>query len=146
MARRSNIMSRSISPIAKEAKSDNVRSKCMRRVLPNDQTFVNSLGDVFSARSYTLSCLVRKVYATSTSFLPELDEAGVKDSAHCIFTFPSGAVFTLEMTRCSAYGYDNRIEVSHHRYGQGSSRNVTQAWPFQYHHVPSRNSQDMSWK
>lgn len=35
----------------------------------------------------------------------------MKDHAHCLFTFPSGAVFTLEMTRCSAYGYDNRIEV-----------------------------------
>lgn len=52
-----------------------------------------------------------QVYATSHSFLPQLEEAGVKDSAHCLFTFPSGAVFTLEMTRCSAYGYDNRIEV-----------------------------------
>eukprot|EP00903_Cladosiphon_okamuranus_P013043 g12168.t1 len=52
-----------------------------------------------------------EVYATSHSFLPQLEEAGVKDSAHCLFTFPSGAVFTLEMTRCSAYGYDNRIEV-----------------------------------
>ncbi|CAN0086441.1 unnamed protein product [Ectocarpus sp. 13 AM-2016] len=51
------------------------------------------------------------VYATARSFLPQLEEAGVKDSAHCLFTFPSGAVFTLEMTRCSAYGYDNRIEV-----------------------------------
>ncbi|CAN0192198.1 unnamed protein product [Ectocarpus sp. 12 AP-2014] len=52
-----------------------------------------------------------EVYATARSFLPQLEEAGVKDSAHCLFTFPSGAVFTLEMTRCSAYGYDNRIEV-----------------------------------
>lgn len=52
-----------------------------------------------------------QVYATARSFLPQLEEAGVKDSAHCLFTFPSGAVFTLEMTRCSAYGYDNRIEV-----------------------------------
>lgn len=52
-----------------------------------------------------------QVYATAHSFLPQLEQAGVKDSAHCLFTFPSGAVFTLEMTRCSAYGYDNRIEV-----------------------------------
>lgn len=51
------------------------------------------------------------MYATAHSFLPQLEQAGVKDSAHCLFTFPSGAVFTLEMTRCSAYGYDNRIEV-----------------------------------
>lgn len=54
-----------------------------------------------------------QVYATAHSFLTQLEEAGVKDSAHCLFTFPSGAVFTLEMTRCSAYGYDNRIEARH---------------------------------
>ena len=53
-----------------------------------------------------------QVYATAHSFLPQLEKAGVKDSAHCLFTFPSGAVFSLEMTRCSAYGYDNRIEAS----------------------------------
>lgn len=61
-----------------------------------------------------------QVYATATSFLTQLNEAGVKDSAHCLITFPSGAVFTLEMTRCSAYGYDNRIEV-----GDGYSSNCT---------------------
>eukprot|EP00904_Undaria_pinnatifida_P003654 jgi/Undpi1/1328/HiC_scaffold_11.g04720.m1 len=52
-----------------------------------------------------------EVYATANSFVPQLEQVGVKDSAHCLFTFPNGAVFTLEMTRCSAYGYDNRIEV-----------------------------------
>ncbi|CAM9713557.1 unnamed protein product, partial [Sphacelaria rigidula] len=52
-----------------------------------------------------------EVYATATSHLQQLGEAGVKHSAHCMITFPSGAVFTMEMTRCSAYGYDNRIEV-----------------------------------
>ena len=52
-----------------------------------------------------------QVYATANSFVPQLEQVGVKDSAHCLFTFPNGAVFTLEMTRCSAYGYDNRIEV-----------------------------------
>ncbi|CAN0438721.1 unnamed protein product, partial [Discosporangium mesarthrocarpum] len=52
-----------------------------------------------------------QVYATATSFLRELESCGVKDTATCLFRFPSGVIFTLEMTRCSAYGYDNRIEV-----------------------------------
>ncbi|CAM9462040.1 unnamed protein product [Choristocarpus tenellus] len=52
-----------------------------------------------------------EVYATATSFQSELEECGVKDTAACMFRFSSGVTFTLEMTRSSAYGYDNRIEV-----------------------------------
>lgn len=68
-------------------------------------------GRFASSLSLVTFTVSQQVYATATSHLQQLGEAGVKDSAHCMITFPSGAVFTMEMTRCSAYGYDNRIEV-----------------------------------
>ncbi|CAM9475014.1 unnamed protein product [Chrysoparadoxa australica] len=52
-----------------------------------------------------------RVYATQHAFVDELREVGVQDSAHILLSFPSGLTFTLEMTRMSPYGYDNRIEV-----------------------------------
>lgn len=52
-----------------------------------------------------------EVYAVASSFIPELREAGVLDSAHMMLRFASGAVATIEMARATTYGYDQRAEV-----------------------------------
>lgn len=52
-----------------------------------------------------------KVYATGKSFYPELQEAGVMDQAMVLLEFPSGVTATIELSRCSPYGYDQRLEV-----------------------------------
>jgi myo-inositol 2-dehydrogenase/D-chiro-inositol 1-dehydrogenase len=76
---------------------------------------------------YLTSQEPNEVFATSSSFLPALkvcvhcttklrsnsfvQEAGISDQAHALFRFPSGLVFTIELSRSSPFGYDNRIEV-----------------------------------
>jgi len=54
---------------------------------------------------------VAEVYASGTSFQPELRAAGVMDTAVTRVTFKSGVVYNGEFTRSSTYGYDQRCEV-----------------------------------
>jgi len=60
---------------------------------------------------------VVEVMASGTSFVPELREAGVMDTAVTRVTFASGVVYNGEFTRSSTYGYDQRCEV----YGSSGS-------------------------
>jgi len=54
---------------------------------------------------------VTEVYASGTSFVPELRDAGVMDTAVTRVVFASGVVYNGEFTRSSTYGYDQRCEV-----------------------------------
>eukprot|EP00911_Craspedida_sp_UC1_P000876 UC1_evm1s665 len=56
----------------------------------------------------------RTITAVATSCLPQLREAGVYDTAVLQLVFPSGTIATIDMSRLSNYGYDNRIEVFNH--------------------------------
>lgn len=95
------------------------------------------------------------VYATGSSFHPELkvpplpptlpivplacvamepqcakaprwvQEEGILDTALMLLKFPSGAMCTIDMSRTSAYGYDQRCEV----YGSKGMTSVRTSWP-----------------
>ena len=52
-----------------------------------------------------------EVFAKGTSMLEPLKAKGIADQAHIMFTFPSGLVYTMEVSRSSPFGYDNRLEV-----------------------------------
>ncbi|KAL6045439.1 Oxidoreductase, C-terminal alpha/beta domain [Balamuthia mandrillaris] len=52
------------------------------------------------------------VSATGSAFLKEVAEIGDVDVAVITLTFPSGAIATLQSSRCSTYGYDQRIEAN----------------------------------
>jgi len=60
---------------------------------------------------------VVEVFASGTSFVPELKAAGVMDTAVTRVKFASGVIYNGEFTRSSTYGYDQRCEV----YGAGGS-------------------------
>jgi predicted dehydrogenase len=52
-----------------------------------------------------------QVYARGSSFHPELEQIGVKDHAVVMLHFASGVTATIELSRSSSYGYDQRMEV-----------------------------------
>ena len=52
-----------------------------------------------------------EVVGFGTSLVPELREVGVMDTASVILKFPSGLICTMELSRNSSYGYDQRVEV-----------------------------------
>lgn len=52
-----------------------------------------------------------EVFASARSTVPELQAAGVSDTAFVMIRFVSGFVATLDLSRSSAYGYDQRFEV-----------------------------------
>jgi len=54
---------------------------------------------------------VASIYATGTSSIPVLEEAGVHDNATVVMKFKKGAVVTLSMSRSASYGYDQRCEI-----------------------------------
>jgi myo-inositol 2-dehydrogenase/D-chiro-inositol 1-dehydrogenase len=60
---------------------------------------------------WTLNEEPTSVYAIGSSSSPALAAAGVLDAATMTLSFASGAVAQIVMTRRSAYGYDNRVEV-----------------------------------
>ncbi|TFJ80483.1 hypothetical protein NSK_008224 [Nannochloropsis salina CCMP1776] len=51
------------------------------------------------------------VYATGSAFHPSLRAHRIIDTAHCLLHFPSGVLASIELSRSSPYGYDQRIEV-----------------------------------
>lgn len=55
-----------------------------------------------------------RVYAKGSAFHPHLIKIKVLDNALCVLEFPSGVVATIELSRSSPYGYDQRIEVRVH--------------------------------
>eukprot|EP00978_Attheya_sp_CCMP212_P017067 scaffold45329_cov57-Attheya_sp.AAC.5 len=54
---------------------------------------------------------VESVYATGTSSLEALKEAGIDDNATMVMKFKKGAIVTLTMSRSACYGYDQRCEI-----------------------------------
>jgi len=52
-----------------------------------------------------------EVFAYGQSFHEELKKVSVLDTALLIMKFPSGIIATIEMSRTSSYGYDQRLEV-----------------------------------
>lgn len=54
---------------------------------------------------------VSSVYATGSSSMKELEDAGVHDNATIVMTFKKGTVVTLTMSRSACYGYDQRCEI-----------------------------------
>lgn len=52
-----------------------------------------------------------RVYAKGSAFHPDLLKINVLSDAQCVLEFKSGVVATIELSRSSAYGYDQRIEV-----------------------------------
>lgn len=54
---------------------------------------------------------VRVLSATGSSSHPELREAGVFEDAHLLMQYDDGALCSVEMSRSSPSGYDQRLEV-----------------------------------
>ena len=52
-----------------------------------------------------------RIYAKGSAFHPDLIKINVLDHALCVMEFASGVVATIELSRSSPYGYDQRIEV-----------------------------------
>jgi len=52
-----------------------------------------------------------EIYATGSSVYPELKALGIHDTASITMKYASGLVCFLELSRLSAYGYDQRCEV-----------------------------------
>lgn len=52
-----------------------------------------------------------EVLASGRSTVPALQEAGVMDTAFVMIRFASGFLATIDLSRSSAYGYDQRFEV-----------------------------------
>eukprot|EP00952_Eustigmatos_sp_NYUAD-ZCMA_P011169 45509-Eustigmatos_ZCMA.PRE.1 len=59
----------------------------------------------------TACCGDCQVYAKGSSFNAELREIGVNDYAFVMMQFRSGILATIELSRSSSYGYDQRLEV-----------------------------------
>mmetsp|Transcript_37823 Transcript_37823/g.118519 ORF Transcript_37823/g.118519 Transcript_37823/m.118519 type:complete len:358 (-) Transcript_37823:1543-2616(-) len=76
-------------------------------LLVHDLDYV--LSDILQVRSYDE--MPTRVMATGTSFIPELQAAGVMETASILIEFPSGVVVTMEADRFASYGYDQRCEV-----------------------------------
>ena len=81
--------------------------------------FLLTGGDIFMDLSahdvdfirYALNDDVESVYATGSSSVQELKEAGVHDNATMVLSFKKGTVVTLTMSRSACYGYDQRCEI-----------------------------------
>ena len=55
---------------------------------------------------------VVSVYAKGACLIdPDIGKAGDVDTSVCVMTFKSGAICTIDSSRRTAYGYDERIEV-----------------------------------
>mmetsp|Transcript_49027 Transcript_49027/g.59346 ORF Transcript_49027/g.59346 Transcript_49027/m.59346 type:complete len:314 (+) Transcript_49027:453-1394(+) len=54
---------------------------------------------------------VESVYATGTSSVKELEDAGVHDNATMLLRFKRGTIVTISLSRASTYGYDQRCEI-----------------------------------
>ena len=54
---------------------------------------------------------VKTVYATKICFSKELERYGIYDTAAIVLTFESGCIATLNLSRWSSYGYDQRCDV-----------------------------------
>lgn len=52
-----------------------------------------------------------EVYAVASASMPELKKHDVMDTAFLVLSFASGTRVTMEMSRTSSYGYDQRAEV-----------------------------------
>lgn len=82
-------------------------------------TFLLKGGDIFMDLSahdidyirWVLDDDVETVYATGSSSVKELENAGVHDNATMVMTFTRGTVVTLTMSRSASYGYDQRCEI-----------------------------------
>ena len=53
------------------------------------------------------------VFAQGSAFHPEINAMGDVDTVAIILKFPSGVIATIDLSRHSQYGYDQRLEVSH---------------------------------
>ena len=51
------------------------------------------------------------VFAQGTCFDPNIKTVGDVDTVAIILTFPSGVIATIDLSRHSPYGYDQRLEV-----------------------------------
>lgn len=60
---------------------------------------------------YALQDEVQSVYATSTCTSKRLKRYGIHDTAVMVLTFKSGCIVTLNLSRWSSYGYDQRCDV-----------------------------------
>jgi len=82
-------------------------------------SFLLKGGDIFMDLSahdidyirWALDDDVETVYATGSSSVKELENAGVHDNATMVMTFIRGTVVTLTMSRSASYGYDQRCEI-----------------------------------
>jgi myo-inositol 2-dehydrogenase/D-chiro-inositol 1-dehydrogenase len=52
-----------------------------------------------------------EVYSITESYLPEIKNLGDVDTIIMVFRFKSGCMGTIDMSRKSVYGYDQRLEV-----------------------------------
>lgn len=52
------------------------------------------------------------VYAQGHAFHPEIRAMGDVDSVTIVLKFPSGVIATIDLSRHSSYGYDQRLEVN----------------------------------
>ena len=60
------------------------------------------------------------VFATGTTFDPEIRAIGDMDTIAITLKFPSGVLATTDLSRHASYGYDMRVEVSVPHYQDGS--------------------------
>lgn len=52
-----------------------------------------------------------KVQATGSAFIKDIREMGDFDTVAVLLTFPSGAIGMIDLSRTSAYGFDEKLEV-----------------------------------
>ncbi|MGX1928810.1 inositol 2-dehydrogenase [Flagellimonas sp. 2504JD4-2] len=66
----------------------------------------------FDMARFIMGCEVEEVFAYGNCLVdPEIGEAGDIDSATVLLKFENGAVATIQNSRESKYGYDQRLEV-----------------------------------
>lgn len=66
----------------------------------------------FDMARYLIGSEVSQVYATGTVRIdPEIGRAGDIDTAVTVLTFENGVIGTIDNSRATSYGYDQRIEV-----------------------------------
>lgn len=81
--------------------------------------FLNGGGDIFHDLvvhdadfiMHLLRETPERVYATGSAFHPDLIKINVLSDAQSLLEFKSGVVATIDLSRSSPYGYDQRIEV-----------------------------------
>ena len=80
----------------------------------------------FDMARFQMGCEVTEVYAVGGVLVdPEIGKAGDFDTAVITLRFENGAIGTIDNSRKSAFGYDQRLEV----FGSGGMADAANAFP-----------------